>query len=44
MTPPPRVIRRHRRISPGTFSDPPTQTEMQTFAACVETLRAALVR
>ena len=29
---------------PGTFSDPPTQGEMQAFAAYVETLRAALVR
>ena len=29
---------------PGTFSDPPTQAEMQAFAAYVETLRAALAR
>ena len=28
----------------GTFSDPPTQAEMQAHAAYVETLRAALVR
>jgi len=28
----------------GTFSDPPTQGEMQAFAAYVESLRAALVR
>ena len=28
----------------GGFSDPPTQAEMQAFAAYVETLRAALVR
>ena len=28
----------------GTFSDPPTQAEMQDFAAWSETLRAALVR
>jgi hypothetical protein len=28
----------------GTFSDPPTQGEMQNFAAYVETLRVALVR
>ena len=28
----------------GTFSDPPTQAEMQNFAAWSETLRAALVR
>ncbi len=28
----------------GTFSDPPTQAEMQAFAAHMETLRAALVR
>ncbi len=28
----------------GTFSDPPTQGEMQDFAAYVETLRVALVR
>jgi hypothetical protein len=28
----------------GTFSDPPTQAEMQAFAAYVETLRAALAR
>ncbi len=28
----------------GTFSDPPTQSEMLAFAAYVETLRAALVR
>jgi len=26
----------------GSFSDPPTQTEMQDFAAWAETLRAAL--
>ncbi len=30
--------------SPGTFSDPPTQAEMQDFAAWSETLRAALLR
>ena len=29
---------------PAPFSDPPMQTEMQAFAAYVETLRAALVR
>jgi hypothetical protein len=28
----------------GGFSDPPTQAELQAFAAYVETLRAALVR
>jgi hypothetical protein len=28
----------------GTFSDPPTQTEMQDFAAYVEAMRRALVR
>jgi hypothetical protein len=28
----------------GSFSDPPTQSEMQAFAAWSETLRAALVR
>ncbi len=28
----------------GTFSDPPTQAEMEAFAAHVEALRAALVR
>jgi hypothetical protein len=28
----------------GSFSDPPTQAEMQAFAAYVETLRVALVR
>ncbi|MEQ1854229.1 MAG: hypothetical protein ABMA01_21875, partial [Chthoniobacteraceae bacterium] len=28
----------------GSFSDPPTQAEMQSFAAYVETLRVALVR
>ena len=28
----------------GSFSDPPTQAEMQAFAAHVETLRAAMVR
>src|SRR5260370_276877 len=28
----------------GSFSDPPTQAEMQSFAAYVETLRAALLR
>lgn len=28
----------------GTFSDPPTQAELQDFAAYVEALRAALVR
>ena len=28
----------------GGFSDPPTQAEMQDFAAYVESLRAALVR
>ena len=28
----------------GSFSDPPTQPEMQAFATYVETLRAALVR
>ena len=28
----------------GTFSDPPTQAEMQAYAAWGETLRAALVR
>ena len=28
----------------GGFSDPPTQAEMQAFAAYVETLRAALLR
>ena len=28
----------------GIFSDPPTQGEMQDFAAYVETVRAALVR
>ena len=28
----------------GTFSDPPTQAEMEAFAAYVESLRAALVR
>jgi len=28
----------------GTFSDPPTQTEMEDFAAYVETLRVALIR
>jgi hypothetical protein len=28
----------------GTFSDPPTQGEMQDFAAYLETLRGALVR
>ncbi len=28
----------------GTFSDPPTQAEMEAFAAYTETLRAALVR
>ena len=33
-------------VSPfgGSFSDPPTQAEMQAFAAWSETLRAALVR
>jgi len=30
--------------SAGSFSDPPTQGEVQAFAAYVETLRAALVR
>jgi hypothetical protein len=29
---------------PGGFSDPPTQAEVQDFAAYVETLRVALVR
>ena len=29
---------------PGTSSDPPTQAELQAFAAYMETLRAALVR
>ncbi len=29
---------------PGTFSGPPTQAEMEAFAAYVETLHAALVR
>ena len=28
----------------GTFSDPPTQAEMQAFAAWVETVRSAMVR
>jgi zona occludens toxin (predicted ATPase) len=28
----------------GSFSDPPTQAEMEAFAAYVESLRAALVR
>ncbi len=28
----------------GSFSDPPTQAEMQSFAAYVESLRAALER
>ena len=28
----------------GTFSDPPTQAEMQAFAAWSETLRGALSR
>jgi hypothetical protein len=28
----------------GGFSDPPTQAEMQDFAAYVETLRLALLR
>jgi hypothetical protein len=28
----------------GSFSDPPTQAEMQAFAAYVESLRAALIR
>lgn len=28
----------------GTFSDPPTQSEMSAFAAWAETLRAALSR
>ena len=28
----------------GTFGDPPTQGELEAFAAYVETLRAALVR
>ena len=28
----------------GSFSDPPTQAELQAFAAYVETLRVALVR
>ncbi len=28
----------------GAFSDPPTQAELEDFAAYVETLRAALVR
>ena len=28
----------------GSFSDPPTQAELQAFAAYVETLRTALVR
>jgi hypothetical protein len=28
----------------GGFSDPPTQAELEAFAACVETLRAALLR
>jgi hypothetical protein len=28
----------------GGFSDPPTQAELQDFAAYVESLRAALVR
>jgi len=28
----------------GTFSDPPTQAEMQAFAAYVESFRTALVR
>jgi len=33
------------RIGPdtGPFSAPPTQSELQSFAACVESLRAALV-
>ena len=29
---------------PGIFSDPPTQAEMNAFAAYVETLCAALIR
>ena len=29
---------------PGTFSDPPTQAEMQAFAACVEAMGAPLLR
>lgn len=29
---------------PGVFSDPPTQAELQDFAAYVESLRVALVR
>jgi hypothetical protein len=29
---------------PGTFSDPPTQSEMQSFAAYVESFRLAMVR
>ncbi len=28
----------------GTFSDPPTQSEMQSFAAYVEQMRQALMR